>query len=72
METRNPEQAKERMVHVSSCETMHKKVRIRAAETDQTIQDGVFAGVRNVAHRGWHRYYCPVPKQLECLCNLLN
>jgi predicted HicB family RNase H-like nuclease len=51
METRNREQAKERMVHVRLPETIHKKVCIRAAETDQTIQDWVFADVRNVAHQ---------------------
>ena len=51
MEARNPKQAKERMIHVRLPEAMHKKVRIRAAETDQTIQDWVFADVRNVAHQ---------------------
>ena len=39
------------MVHVRLPETMHKKVRILAAEAGQTIQDWVFAGVRNVAHQ---------------------
>ena len=47
----NPEGAKERMVHVRLPETMHKKVRIRAAETDQTIQDWVFEAIRRELER---------------------
>lgn len=42
METRNSKQTKERMIHVRLPEAMHKKVRIRAAETGQTIQDWAF------------------------------
>ena len=51
METRNPKQAKERMIHVRLPEAMHKKVRIRAAETDQTIQDWVFEAIRRELER---------------------
>lgn len=51
METRNPKQAKERMIHVRLPESMHKKVRIRAAETDQTIQDWVFQAIRRELER---------------------
>jgi predicted HicB family RNase H-like nuclease len=57
METRNPKQTKERMIHVRLPEAMHKKVRIRAAETDQTIQDWVFEAIKEYLkvsgkHRG--------------------
>ncbi|POZ58439.1 hypothetical protein C1O63_1486 [Dehalococcoides mccartyi] len=51
MEARNPKQDKERMIHVRLSEAMHKKVRIRAAETDQTIQDWVFAAIRRELER---------------------
>ncbi len=51
METRNPKQAKERMIHVRLPEAMHKKVRVRAAETDQTIQDWVFEAIRRELDR---------------------
>jgi hypothetical protein len=34
--------SKDRMVHIRLPEAMHKRVRIRAAETDQTIQGWVF------------------------------
>ena len=51
METRNPKEGKERMVHVRLPEAMHKKVRIRAAETDQTIQDWVFEAIRSKLDR---------------------
>ena len=51
MEARNPKQDKERMIHVRLPEAMHKKVRIRAAETDQTIQDWVFAAIRRELER---------------------
>jgi hypothetical protein len=42
MENEKLERAKERMVHVRLPEIIHKKVRISAAENDQTIQDWVF------------------------------
>lgn len=51
METRNPKQDKERMIHVRLPEAIHKKVRIQAAETDQTIQDWVFAAIRRELER---------------------
>lgn len=41
METSNSSEAKPRMIHVRLPEDMHKKVRIRAAEMDMTIQDWV-------------------------------
>lgn len=51
MEIRNPKEGKERMVHVRLPEAMHKKVRIRAAETDQTIQDWVFEAIKRELDR---------------------
>ena len=39
------------MVHIRLPEAMHKKVRIRAAETDQTIQDWVFEAIRRELER---------------------
>jgi hypothetical protein len=47
MENKNHKEVKERMVHVRLPEDMHKKVRIRAAETDQTIQDWVFKAIQH-------------------------
>ncbi len=35
------------MVHVRLPEKIHKKVRIRAAEVDQTIQDWVLQAIQN-------------------------
>ena len=55
METRNPKEGKERMVHVRLPEAMHKKVRIRAAETDQTIQDWVFEAIKRELERQYRK-----------------
>ncbi|MBT9148158.1 MAG: hypothetical protein DDT32_01928 [Syntrophomonadaceae bacterium] len=41
METSNPREVKTRMVPVRLPGDVHKKLRIRAAETDVTIQDWV-------------------------------
>jgi len=46
MESKSLKDEKERMIHVRLPEAMHKKVRIRAAETDQTIQDLVFGAIQ--------------------------
>ena len=54
METRNTKQTKERMIHVRLPEAMHKKVRIRAAETDKTIQDWVFEAITRELERHEH------------------
>ena len=51
MENKAPKEAKERMIHVRLPEGMHKKVRVRAAETDQTIQDWVFEAIRRELER---------------------
>ena len=41
MNIENANQTKNRMIHIRLPEDLHKKVRIRAAETDKTIQDWV-------------------------------
>ena len=51
MESNNPKGEKERMIHVRLPEAMHKKVRICAAETDQTIQDWVFKAIKRELER---------------------
>ena len=51
MNTKDPKESKERMIHVRLPETMHKKVRIRAAETDKTIQDWVFEAIKRELQR---------------------
>ena len=52
MNTKEQKEAKVRMIHVRLPEAMHKKVRIRAAETDQTMQDWVFEAVKRYATVG--------------------
>jgi predicted HicB family RNase H-like nuclease len=51
MNTKEQKEAKVRMIHVRLPETIHKKVRVRAAETDQTIQDWVFKAVKHELQR---------------------
>ena len=51
MDSQNTKEAKERMIHVRLPEAMHKRVRIRAAETDQTIQDWVFEAIKRELER---------------------
>jgi len=51
MESKTPKQAKERMIHVRLPEAMHKKVRIRAAEADETIQNWVFEAIKRELER---------------------
>jgi len=46
METNSSKETKTRMVHVRLPEETHKKVRIRAAEADQTIQDWVLQAIQ--------------------------
>jgi plasmid stability protein len=41
MNRRNKTQTKNRMIHIRLPEDLHKRLRIRAAESDQTIQDWV-------------------------------
>ena len=47
METKDLREVKTRMVHVRLPEAVHRKVRIRAAEADQTIQDWVSQAIQN-------------------------
>ena len=51
MESKNPKEAKERMIHVRLPEAVHKKVRIRAAEADETIQEWVAKAIQNELDR---------------------
>ena len=46
METSWSKDAKNRMIHVRLPENIHKKVRIRAAEMDATIQDWVLETIQ--------------------------
>ena len=46
MDTRNPKRAKERMVHVRLPEELHKRLRIKAAEGDTTLQEWVAAAIQ--------------------------
>lgn len=39
------------MIHVRLPEAMHKRVRIRAAEADETIQDWVFEAIKRELER---------------------
>jgi len=45
METSKLSEAKNRMIHVRLPEDVHKKLRIRAAEMDVTIQEWVFEAI---------------------------
>jgi len=51
MNTKESKKAKERMIHVRLPEAMHKRIRIRAAESDQTIQDWVFEAIKRELQR---------------------
>ncbi len=51
MDTKDGKENKKRMIHVRLPESMHKKVRISAAETDQTIQDWVGEAIINELDR---------------------
>ena len=46
METSNSKEVKTRMIHVRLPENVHRKVRIRAAEMDATIQDWVLEAIQ--------------------------
>ena len=47
----NLKRPKTRMVHVRLTEDVHKKLRIRAAETDMTLQDWVAIAIKNKLDR---------------------
>jgi len=50
----NLKRPKIRMVHVRLTEDVHKKLRIRAAETDMTLQDWVAIAIKNELDRQDH------------------
>ena len=51
MRENNLKRPKTRMVHVRLTEDVHKKLRIRAAETDMTLQDWVAIAIKNELDR---------------------
>ena len=51
MKTNNLNRPKARMVHVRLPEELHKRLRIRAAETDMTLQDWVSMAIKNELDR---------------------
>lgn len=52
MESKSPNKSKERMIHVRLSEDTHRRVRIRAAEADETIQKWVARAIKNeLAHQ---------------------
>ena len=51
MKTNNLNRPKARMVHVRLTEELHKKLRIRAAESDTTLQDWVAIAINNELDR---------------------
>lgn len=51
MKKGNLNETKNRMIHIRLPEDLHKRVRIRAAETDQTIQDWVVAVLQKEINR---------------------
>jgi predicted HicB family RNase H-like nuclease len=51
MRNDNPKQMKMRMVHVRLPERLHKRLRIRAAESDITLQDWVAMAIENELDR---------------------
>ena len=54
MKEDNLKRPKTRMVHVRLTEDVHKKLRIRAAETDMTLQDWVAIAIKNELDRQDH------------------
>ena len=51
MKKENLNETKNRMIHIRLPEDLHKRVRIRAAETAQTIQDWVVAALEKEVDR---------------------
>ena len=47
MSNNNAKRPKARMVHVRLTEDVHKRLRIRAAENDTTLQDWVAMAIKN-------------------------
>lgn len=50
----NDQSERRRMVHVRLTEALHKKLRIRAAENDMTLQDWVAAAIKKELDRNDH------------------
>jgi len=51
MKDNNLKRPEARMVHVRLTEDVHKRLRIRAAETDMTLQDWVAIAIKNELER---------------------
>ncbi len=51
MKDNNLKRPEARMVHVRLTEELHKRLRIRAAETDMTLQDWVAVAIKNELDR---------------------
>ena len=51
MKDDNLKRPKTRMVHVRLTEDLHKRLRIRAAENDTTLQDWVAMAIKNELNR---------------------
>jgi predicted HicB family RNase H-like nuclease len=51
MHNDNTKRPKERMVHVRLPEELHKRLRIRAAKNDSTLQDWVAEAIKNELDR---------------------
>jgi len=54
MKDNNLKRPEARMVHVRLTEELHKRLRIRAAETDMTLQDWVAMAIENELDRQDH------------------
>ncbi len=54
MKDNNLKRPEARMVHVRLTEDVHKRLRIRAAETDMTLQDWVAIAIKNELERQAH------------------
>jgi predicted HicB family RNase H-like nuclease len=51
MRNDNTKRPKERMVHIRLAEELHRRLRIRAAENDTTLQEWVAEAIRNELDR---------------------
>jgi predicted HicB family RNase H-like nuclease len=51
MKDYNPKRPKTRMVHVRLTEDLHKRLRIRTAESDMTLQDWVAMAIKDELDR---------------------
>jgi len=51
MRNDNTKRPKERMVHVRLADELHKRLRIRAAESDTTVQNWVVMAIMNELER---------------------